>query len=348
MLQHVAGDVEVRERRADARRVVTGNRRRADRTAEDRVVVVAGTGAGEERVVARTVEVPPALRGRAVHAIELERRAAAQLLLEVLLLLLQQEFVLAEVVGGLAGTGEAIRRISDERRDALIGEEFEVGVERAARAVEEMLARKDVVEIGGAIAERESIEVAFLRLDANRAGGAGAEVGRGDDDAIADHRIRRRQRKAADQESFALVDLRPVHAGAAFEIEPAIARFDVERIRLRVCGGGEDQEREESFDGHLRLLTSSTAGRGWSRARPRGTWCSSGSARARGCGTTVAASRGYCRRSANGIRGRAARCWRGSAGCGSTSRAVRGRSCSRRSRRRRAGRRTVRVFRCGS
>src|SRR4051812_34532450 len=205
MLQHVAGDVEVRERRADARRVVTGNRRRADRTAEDRVVVVAGTGAGEERVVARTVEVAPALRKRAVHAVELERRAAAQLLLEVRLLPLQEEFVLAEVVGGFAGTGEAVRRISDERRDALIGEEFEIGVERAARAVEEVLAGKDVVEIGRAIAERESIEVAFLGLDANRASGAGAEVGRGDDNAIAEHRIRGGQRKAADQESFALV-----------------------------------------------------------------------------------------------------------------------------------------------
>src|SRR5581483_1665234 len=61
-----------------------------------------------------------------------------------------------------------------------------------------------------------------------------------------------REVETTEEKSLALVDLRAIHPGAAFEIEPAIAGFEVPGRHLCLTGrcSGEEEEREDSSDGH--------------------------------------------------------------------------------------------------
>ena len=268
--EQVGRDPGVGDRRVDLVVLRADDRVGVLRLPEDRRRDVARAGAGGERGDVLPVVHAPALREAGLDAVAVEHQPDAVQLVDRLDLLVQEEFVLAEVVGRGSGPLVDVARVAEQRAHDLAGQELERRVVDVARAVPGLLAgndavgeerigegRKRAVEIRVAPAEGQLEDVRADRLQAELAGGAGADVR-----AVHVERIEeaegalRRVVEGAQEQSGAVVDLRPVHLVVSGHVDESVAELDVHREgRLRAQPGGREEsgcKQERSSDRHFK------------------------------------------------------------------------------------------------
>ena len=265
-------DPGVGDRRVDLVVLRADDRVGVLRLPEDRRRDVARAGAGRQRGDVLPVVHAPALREAGLDAVAEEHQPDAVQLVDRLDALVEEVFVLAEVVRRGSGPLVDVARVAEQRADDLSGQQLEGRVVDVARAVPGLLAgndpvgekrigegRKGAVEIRVAPAERQLEDVRADRLQAELAGGAGADVR-----AVHVERIEeaegalRRVVEGAQEQSGAVVDLRPVHLVVSGHVDKPVAELDVHREgRLRAqTGGREESGCKQERSSHLHHFKS--------------------------------------------------------------------------------------------
>ena len=160
-----------------------------DRDAQDGSRVVPVLLAGSERVVGRGPELAPPFHDASRDESGVKRRARPDLLVDGVEILVQPELVLADEVGGPAGSRVGVARVADDRSDDPARQEIELGVVQVADPVVGVLAgnhrreqgvgevRQRAEGLGPAVDEAKIVESRAAHLQAQRSRGARPEVG---------------------------------------------------------------------------------------------------------------------------------------------------------------------------